>query len=184
MGFEWDYMCCWFAVVLVSVDVLGCIWNAKAAQSFLVVMILTHTRLCASLCVSVRRCADVFSDLADTTQPRVALLAQIRDDPGSLHEMLRYFWKYDINLTRVESRPCKHEGMFEIFLDFHGKLGETRVDLLMNEVRKQAVNLLVLDERQVPWFPKHINDLDIVANRVLVRPNFPTHTHATQIPTS
>lgn len=97
------------------------------------------------------------------------MLAQIRDVPGSLHELLRYFWKYDVNLTRVESRPSKGEGLFEIYLDFHGKIGDKPVDMLMSEVRKQAVNILLLDEREVPWFPRHINELDIVANRVLVR---------------
>jgi hypothetical protein len=38
--------------------------------------------------------------------PRVSILADIPDQPGSLHEILKYFWKYDIDLTRIESRPC------------------------------------------------------------------------------
>jgi phenylalanine-4-hydroxylase len=31
----------------------------------------------------------------------------------------------------------------------------------------QARRLLVLDDLQVPWFPRHISDLDTVANRIL-----------------
>jgi hypothetical protein len=35
---------------------------------------------------------------------RVSILTEIIDEPGSLHEMLRYFWKYEIDLTHIESR--------------------------------------------------------------------------------
>ena len=104
----------------------------------------------------------------DALQPRVSVLAQIQDVPGSLHNLLRYFWKYDVNLTRIESRPSKRAGAFEIYMDFHGQIGEKPTDSVLDQVRKQAIELLILDEREVPWFPKHINDLDVVANRVLV----------------
>ena len=32
-------------------------------------------------------------------------------------QVLKYFWKYDVNLTRIESRPTKN-GVFEFFVDF------------------------------------------------------------------
>ena len=112
---------------------------------------------------------DRFAQYEETIQPRVSLLAEIVDHPGSLHELLRYFWKYDVNLTRIESRPSKREGVFEIFLDFHGRLGERSVDLLMSEIRRQTSNVLLLDEKRVPWFPRQISELDIIANRILVR---------------
>ena len=35
---------------------------------------------------------------------RVSILTEITDEPGSLHELLRYFWKYEIDLTHIESR--------------------------------------------------------------------------------
>lgn len=38
---------------------------------------------------------------------RVSILTEIIDEPGSLHEMLRYFWKYEIDLTHIESRLAK-----------------------------------------------------------------------------
>lgn len=42
---------------------------------------------------------------SEIDNPRVSLLLEISNAPGSLHELLRYFWKYDIDLTHIESRP-------------------------------------------------------------------------------
>lgn len=100
--------------------------------------------------------------------PRVSVLTEIDDTPGALHEILRYFWKYEINLTHVESRPTtKNSEGFNIYIDFHGQLGESKTDKLMRELRARCKNMLVLDEREVPWFPRHISDLDRIASRTL-----------------
>lgn len=100
--------------------------------------------------------------------PRLSVLTEIDDTPGALHEILRYFWKYEINLTHIESRPTtKNSEGFNIYIDFHGQLGESRTDKLMRELRARCKNMLVLDEREVPWFPRHISDLDRIASRTL-----------------
>jgi phenylalanine-4-hydroxylase len=100
--------------------------------------------------------------------PRVSVLTEIDDTPGALHEILRYFWKYEINLTHIESRPTtKNNEGFNIYIDFHGHLGESKTDKLMRELRARCKNMLVLDEREVPWFPRHVSDLDRIATRTL-----------------
>jgi prephenate dehydratase len=52
-------------------------------------------------------------------EPRTSILMELRDTPGALHEILKYFWKYDVNITNIESRPSKHDGSFEFFIDYH-----------------------------------------------------------------
>jgi phenylalanine-4-hydroxylase len=37
----------------------------------------------------------------------------------------------------------------------------------MHELRQRSRNMLVLDEKEVPWFPRHISELDRVAPRTL-----------------
>ena len=37
----------------------------------------------------------------------------------------------------------------------------------MHELRQRCRNMLVLDEKEVPWFPRHISELDRVAPRTL-----------------
>ncbi|CAE7407234.1 Pah, partial [Symbiodinium microadriaticum] len=102
-------------------------------------------------------------------KPRVAIVTEIEDRPGALHDLLRYFWKYDIDLTHIESRPSSngHSGGHKMFMDFYGEVGDSTTDKLLTELRKVARNTLILDEEEVPWFPRHINELDRIANRVL-----------------
>jgi hypothetical protein len=87
-----------------------------------------------------------------------------------------------------------YSGNFKIYIDFDGRLGDSNVDKLIAEVRSQCKsNMLVLDQKEVPWFPRysflglvilestshhvivaarcvpvrHISDLDLIANRTL-----------------
>lgn len=101
--------------------------------------------------------------------PRVSLLIEISDSPGSLHELLKYFWKYDINLTRIESRPSQlsDENSFHMYIDFDGEIGDKNTDLLITQLKKLSKNHFILNEKEVPWFPRHISELDRIAPRTL-----------------
>lgn len=106
--------------------------------------------------------------------PRVSLLMELKDEVGILHEVLKYFWKYDLNVSRIESRPVQsnrnHKSqwilndrqskaatpVFDFYLDFHGSLGDPVVQKLMNDLAPLTEKLLVLDEKDVHWFPRHI----------------------------
>lgn len=105
----------------------------------------------------------------DTHHPtRVSILTEINAEPGSLHEVLKYFWKYDIDLTHIESRPSpKDSSLFYIQIDFVGHIGNTNTDSLLTSIKKHCKNILVLDRKTVPWFPRHIKELDLIANRTL-----------------
>lgn len=50
------------------------------------------------------------------------------DRPGALEEALRLFWKYNINITRIESRPPKFRThSFSFQLDFEGQPSDANV---------------------------------------------------------
>lgn len=107
--------------------------------------------------------------LFDMDQPsRVSILTEIVDKPGSLYEILQYFWKFDVSITKIESRPSpKDSSVFIIQIDFNGSIGEQTTDKLMNSLRHHCKNTLVLDKKEVPWYPRHISELDLIANRIL-----------------
>lgn len=103
--------------------------------------------------------------------PRTSLLMELTDRVGVLHDVLRYFWKYDVNVTRIESRPVKTGPLgktkFDFFVDFDGERGDENVDKLLNVLKPMTDKLLILDEKEVFWFPRHISELDLIADRTL-----------------
>jgi hypothetical protein len=103
------------------------------------------------------------------SQPRVSILTEIDDHPGSLYEILKFFWKHDINLTHIESRPSnsKCSTGFHVQINFDGSIGTPATDALLKDLQYRCKNMLILDEKEVPWFPRHISELDLIAARVL-----------------
>jgi len=103
--------------------------------------------------------------------PRTSVLMELQDQLGVLHDVLRFFWKYDVNVTRIESRPAKSKKWgpkrFDFFVDFDGTPGDPNVDKLLTALKPLTNKLLVLDEKEVQWFPRHISELDMIANRTL-----------------
>ena len=124
----------------------------------------------AAAAAPARRAASSAPAAGDGFEPRTAILMQLDDRSGALHEVLKYFWKHDVNLTRIESRPTASDGTFEFFVDFEGRPGEPHVEKLLATLSATTRRMLVVDagaERSVPWFPRAAGDLDAVANRVL-----------------
>jgi Biopterin-dependent aromatic amino acid hydroxylase len=108
------------------------------------------------------------NDHAYGDKPRTSLLMELPDRIGILSDVLRYFWKYDINLCRIESRPVQgSQQRFDFFVDLEGSPSDARVDLLLKDLRAMTTRLLILDEKRVHWFPRHISELDLIANRTL-----------------
>ncbi len=127
--------------------------------------------ICSSNIVRSRRLLSSRSEknYIDIDQPsRVSILTEIVDTPGSLYEILKYFWKFDVSITKIESRPSpKDSSVFIIQIDFNGSIGDQTTDKLMSSLRQHCKNTLVLDEKEVPWYPRHISELDLIANRIL-----------------
>lgn len=79
---------------------------------------------------------------------RTSLLMELTDGIGILHEVLRLFWKYDVNVTRIESRPSQL-GKFDFFVDLEGSLGDDNVDMLLASLKTFGVQkMLILDEKE------------------------------------
>jgi hypothetical protein len=70
------------------------------------------------------------SDVAYEENPRTSLLMELSDRVGVLHDVLRYFWKFDVNVCRIESRPAKGKGEdkhFDFYVDFEGSPDEVHI---------------------------------------------------------
>lgn len=99
-------------------------------------------------------------------EPRVSLLLQLRDEPGALLEALKVFAAQGVNLTQIESRPAQGDS-FDFYVNCAGERGHPEVEGAIAALQQLTDRLLILDHREVPWFPRHISELDRVAAHVM-----------------
>jgi len=89
--------------------------------------------------------------LAPEEQHLTSLLMQLPDRVGVLHDVLRFFWKHDVNIRRIESRPAQL-GTFDFFVDVEGGVSEERderLDNLRASLKEYGVEkLLTLGEKE------------------------------------
>jgi hypothetical protein len=101
----------------------------------------------------------------DKQEPiRTSLLMELTNGVGVLHDVLRFFWKYDINITRIESRPCSQLDRFDFFVDLEGQVGDTNVDNLLSDLKNfQGLDkLLVLDKKEGKMLIETYEDIRMV----------------------
>lgn len=73
------------------------------------------------------------------------LFSLFDDNPGGLHDILGVFAEYDINLTKIESRPSKEGlGKYIFFVDFEGHRDETNISNILNTVEKKVSYMKIL----------------------------------------
>jgi phenylalanine-4-hydroxylase len=111
---------------------------------------------------------------SSTDQNQLSVVFSIADQPGLLLKALEPFSRSGINLTRIESRPSKPRRQvngvkptFDFFIDLQGSSEEPRVKTLLSELRQSCTNVSVVASKEVPWFPRHISDLDLISQNVL-----------------
>lgn len=72
---------------------------------------------------------------------------------GSLQDILKFFWKHDVNMTHIESRPTKgHHNNYNFFIDFEGKSGEPNVDALLKDLKLNGVGVMMLHDKKGMYY--------------------------------
>mmetsp|Transcript_2797 Transcript_2797/g.7512 ORF Transcript_2797/g.7512 Transcript_2797/m.7512 type:complete len:178 (-) Transcript_2797:123-656(-) len=92
-----------------------------------------------------------FTERGEKEPNLTSLLMELPDRVGVLHDALRFFWKYDVNIRRIESRPSKF-GKIDFFVDVEGAVsddGDQRLNNLISTLKDFGVEkLLTLDEKE------------------------------------
>lgn len=100
-------------------------------------------------------------------EPRTSLLIELQGNrPGALEAALKPFARHGVSLTHIESRP-RRTRTFDFYVDCDGESGEPAMRAVIAELRDAAVGVVVLDHKDVPWFPRHVAELDRIANNTL-----------------
>ncbi len=76
---------------------------------------------------------------------KTSLLVSVMDKPGALLKLLQPFQMFNINLSKIESRPSKRRPWdYLFFIDLDGGIEESSVQQALEKVKDQSVFLKVL----------------------------------------
>ena len=84
-------------------------------------------------------------DAAPSGCDRTSILFSIKDKVGALYAMLKPFYRYKINLTKIESRPSKRKAWdYYFFVDFEGHRLDKNVKKALSELENMCQYLKIL----------------------------------------
>jgi len=106
------------------------------------------------------------------TKGKTTLLLTTSSAVGSLAKILDIFKEFSVNLQYIESRPSKeYQDHYDFLINTDNETGNLTAcikklqDVLAHVKIFSRQHMNFKDE--VPWFPRKINDLDIIANQIL-----------------
>ncbi|KAF5415612.1 MAG: Prephenate dehydratase [Candidatus Methanogaster sp.] len=81
-----------------------------------------------------------------TGQDKTSIIVDLhKDRPGALHELLGKFSSWDINLTKIESRPTRKAlGDYLFYIDFQGHIHDGKIRDVMQSIEGMVARLKVL----------------------------------------
>ncbi len=84
-------------------------------------------------------------DVKSTGKDKTSLLFAVRDEVGALYKALESFYKYGVNLTKIESRPSKRKVWdYVFFVDLEGHKENEPVKKALEELKKKSQMIKVL----------------------------------------
>ena len=76
---------------------------------------------------------------------KTSVFLSIKDRVGALNDILMIFKKYNVNLTKIESRPTKKKAWeYIFFVDFIGHASEPHIQKALQDLRKSCLHLKIL----------------------------------------
>ncbi len=77
------------------------------------------------------------------TKNKMSMIFSVKDKPGALYNVLRVFNKYELNLTKIESRPAKTVfGEYYFLIDV--VIGNNNEDYAINEILNNNIFVRIL----------------------------------------
>ncbi|GHU62711.1 chorismate mutase [Clostridia bacterium] len=76
---------------------------------------------------------------------KVSIYFEIPHESGSLYSVLSHFFHYQINMSKIESRPIlRKKWEYRFFIDFIGNLKESSVQHLLQGIKAETFKLKIL----------------------------------------
>ncbi len=74
-----------------------------------------------------------------TENAKTSIIFSVAHEPGSLYKILEHFYKNNVNLTMIESRPTRSNAWeYNFYLDFEGHMDDPKVSDIIERIGKTA----------------------------------------------
>jgi prephenate dehydratase len=81
----------------------------------------------------------------ETGNNKTSIIFSIKHEPGSLFRIIKNFHDYNINLTKIESRPTKSTNWeYNFFVDFEGHAKNLQISEMLEKIKNETLFMKIL----------------------------------------
>ncbi|MDH3677292.1 MAG: prephenate dehydratase [Nitrosopumilus sp.] len=81
----------------------------------------------------------------ETGNDKTSIIFSIKHEPGSLFRIIENFHKYNINLTKIESRPTKSTNWeYNFYVDFEGHAKNPQISQMLEKIKNETLLMKIL----------------------------------------
>ena len=81
----------------------------------------------------------------ETGKDKTSIIFSIKHEPGSLYRIIENFHKFNVNLTKIESRPNKATNWeYNFYVDFEGHEKNQTISEMLAKIKKDTLFLKIL----------------------------------------
>ena len=82
---------------------------------------------------------------SESKNDKTSIIFSIKHEPGALHHIIQKIYEYEINLTKIESRPKKSTTWeYNFFVDFEGHENNSKVKEMLSKIKEKTTFLKIL----------------------------------------
>ncbi len=81
----------------------------------------------------------------ETKKNKTSIIFSIKHESGALHHIIKMIYEYEINLTKIESRPKKSTPWeYNFYVDFEGHENNSKVKEMLDKIKEKTTFLKIL----------------------------------------
>ena len=81
----------------------------------------------------------------ETGNDKTSIIFSIKHEPGSLYRIIQNFYKNNVNLTKIESRPTKtNTWEYNFYVDFEGHENNPEISEMLKKIKQETLFMKVL----------------------------------------
>ena len=85
------------------------------------------------------------SSKEETGKDKTLIIFSIKHEPGSLHRIIEKFYNYNVNLTKIESRPTKtNTWEYNFYVDFEGHAKNLKIAEMLEKINHETLFMKIL----------------------------------------